>query len=104
MRCFLAVSLGFVGLVTLLTGSTPAWPWGDTGHAIMASMTAKILETESPSTLKKIDDLLAADTDNTLTDHDIASQARWADAYRESSDEARALSSEWHFVDIDFDT
>jgi S1/P1 Nuclease len=48
--------------------------------------------------------LLAADTD-TLTRHDIASEATWADKYRDSDRDTTKIRYEatwrWHFVDIE---
>jgi hypothetical protein len=48
--------------------------------------------------------LLAADTD-TLTHHDIASEATWADKYRDSDRDTTRIRYEatrlWHFVDIE---
>jgi len=48
--------------------------------------------------------LLATDTD-TLTAHDIASEATWADRYRDSDRETTKIryqgTREWHFVDIE---
>ena len=39
-----------------------------------------------------------------LTAHDIASEATWADEYRNRNiDNSRALTSSWHFVDIEID-
>jgi hypothetical protein len=47
--------------------------------------------------------LLAADTSD-LTAHDIASEATWADEYRNRNiNNSRALTSSWHFVDIEID-
>ena len=48
--------------------------------------------------------LLSADTD-TLTGHDIASEATWADKYRDSDRDTTKLryqaTRQWHFVDIE---
>jgi hypothetical protein len=48
--------------------------------------------------------LLAADAD-ILTGHDIASEARWADKYRDSDRDTTKIHYEakwrWHFVDIE---
>jgi hypothetical protein len=48
--------------------------------------------------------LLAADTD-TLTGHDIASEATWADKYRDSDRDTTKIrylaTRQWHFVDIE---
>ena len=46
--------------------------------------------------------LLAADTDS-LTGHDIASAATWADKYRESTQARRDLTHLWHYVDVEID-
>jgi hypothetical protein len=80
----------------------PCFPWGNDGHEYVALLAAKILESESPQTLQKVNALLATDTNNDLTPNDIASEATWADAFRGSSTQARELSAQWHFVDIDF--
>ena len=54
-----------------------------------------------PPVRKKVDALLAADTSD-LTAHDIASEATWADEYRNKNiDNARARTAAWHFVDIE---
>jgi hypothetical protein len=48
--------------------------------------------------------LLAADTD-TLTEHDVASEATWADKYRDSDRDTTKIRYQatrlWHFVDIE---
>jgi hypothetical protein len=47
--------------------------------------------------------MLAADTDS-LTAHDIASEATWADKLRDSNEGgARARTRQWHFVDLEID-
>jgi hypothetical protein len=54
-----------------------------------------------PPVRKKVNALLAADTSD-LTAHDIASEATWADEYRNKNiDNARARTAAWHFVDIE---
>ncbi len=46
--------------------------------------------------------MLAADGDNTLTAHDMASEATWADKLRDANiGGARLGTRQWHFVDIE---
>jgi hypothetical protein len=89
--------------LALTLGCGPSFGWGNEGHEIVATVAAGLLEQDSPGTLKSVNALLKKDTSD-LTDHDIASEATWADAFRESSPAARAATRQWHFVDIDFDT
>jgi hypothetical protein len=50
---------------------------------------------------KRVAALLAADTSN-LTAHDIASEATWADKFRDSNaNGSREHTRQWHFVDIE---
>src|ERR671927_195382 len=101
MRGFLAV-LGSASLALLFT-PTHVLAWGNEGHEYIATLAAEILQAEAPETMKKVDDLLATYTANDLTPTDIASEATWADAFRGSSQQARDLTEQWHFVDIDYD-
>jgi hypothetical protein len=72
--------------------------WGDEGHEVVALIAQSFLD---PAVLKKVNALLAADTDD-LTAHDIASAATWADKFRNRNENgARARTSNWHFVDIE---
>jgi S1/P1 Nuclease len=89
--------------LALTLGCGPGFGWGNEGHEIIATVAASLLEQDSPDVLKSVKALLAKDTSD-LTDHDIASEATWADAFRESTPAARAATRQWHFVDIDFDT
>src|SRR5713101_6507851 len=54
--------------------------WGDEGHKIIALISERFL---NPVARSKVSALLAADPDD-LTTHDIASEATWADRYRDS--------------------
>jgi hypothetical protein len=67
-------------LVTKITVLNPALAWGDEGHEIVALIAERYLNAAARA---KVILLLAGDTD-TLTDHDIASVATWADKYRDS--------------------
>jgi hypothetical protein len=89
--------------LTFILGCGPGFGWGNEGHEIVANVAASLLEQDSPDVLNTVKALLRKDPSD-LTDHDIASEATWADAFRESSPAARAATRQWHFVDIDFDT
>jgi len=75
-----------------------ALAWGDEGHEVVALVAQSFLD---PGVQKKVAALLAADT-SSLTAHDIAASATWADKFRDSnSNGARAKTRQWHFVDIE---
>jgi S1/P1 Nuclease len=96
----LALGVGAVGLALAasMVPSRPALAWGDEGHKVVALVAQAYLE---PAARKRVAALLAADTD-TLTAHDIAAEATWADKYRDANEGgARARTREWHFVDIE---
>lgn len=86
-----------------ILGTTQTLAWGNEGHEYIATLAAEILQADSPETLRKVEALLATDTDNDLTGDDIASEATWADAFRASSQHAKDVTEQWHFVDIDYD-
>jgi hypothetical protein len=79
----------------------PAFAWGDEGHEIIALVAERFLD---PAVRERIAAMLAADTDH-LTAHDIASEATWADRYRDSdrrgSGQHYGQTYQWHFVDIE---
>jgi len=56
----------------------------------------------TPDAQKQITAMLAADTDN-LTKHDIASEATWADKYRDSNNRRSHYTQtrNWHYVDME---
>src|ERR1700756_3213708 len=93
--------LAGIFLTAALTSSRPAFAWGDEGHEIIALIAERYLD---PAVRDKVAMLLAADTD-TLTAHDIASEATWADKYRDSDRNTTKARYEatwrWHFVDIE---
>jgi S1/P1 Nuclease len=84
-----------------LTNPRPAFAWGDEGHKVIALIAEHYLD---PTTRAKVATLLSADTD-TLTSHDIANEATWADKYRDSDRDTTKIRYEatwrWHFVDIE---
>jgi hypothetical protein len=93
--------LACILLCVALTKPHPAAAWGDEGHKIIALIAEHYLD---PAIRTKVATLLAADTD-TLTAHDIASEATWADKYRDSDRNTTKIRYEatwrWHFVDIE---
>ncbi|VIO79231.1 S1/P1 nuclease [Bradyrhizobium ivorense] len=94
-----------LGLAALACGAmfnssqiNPSLAWGPEGHQIVALVAQSFLE---PDVRKRVNALLAADTD-TLTPHDMASAANWADRYRDANiDNSRVRTRQWHFVDIE---
>ncbi len=73
--------------------------WGDDGHMTVALIAQHYL---TPDAQKQITAMLAADTDN-LTKHDIASEATWADKYRDSNNRRSHYTQtrNWHYVDME---
>src|SRR6266478_3234806 len=72
--------------------------WGDEGHEVVALVAQSFLD---PDVRKRVSALLAADT-SSLTAHDIASEATWADKFRDANaDGSRNKTRQWHFVDIE---
>lgn len=91
----------FVFLALAVMVPCPAFAWGDEGHEIIALIAEHYLD---PAARAKVGMLLATDID-TLTTHDIASEATWADKYRDSDRDTTRVRYEgtrlWHFVDIE---
>ena len=86
-----ALACGF-----LLLSPGLAYAWGNEGHQIIATIAMDEL---TPAVRAKVGAMLAADT-SSLTAHDIASEATWADAYRGAGHRETAA---WHFVDDEID-
>jgi hypothetical protein len=76
-----------------------ALAWGDDGHKVVALIAQHYL---TPAAKKQVGAMLAADTDP-LTQHDIASEATWADRYRDSNrrKDNYDATKRWHFVDLE---
>src|SRR5258708_23192430 len=70
-----------LALVTNIAQPRPALAWGDDGHKVVALIAQSFLQAD---VRKRVNALLAADTDS-LTAHDIASAATWADKFRDSN-------------------
>jgi len=97
MKIIIAGSLA-LGLATNIAQPRTALAWGDDGHKVVALIAQSFLETDVRT---RVNALLAADMDS-LTSHDIASAATWADKFRDSNiGGARQRTRQWHFVDIE---
>jgi hypothetical protein len=90
-----------VFLALAVTAPHLACAWGDEGHKIIVLIAEHYLD---PAARAKVAMLLAADSD-TLTGHDIASEATWADKYRDTDRDTTKVRYNatrlWHFVDIE---
>src|SRR5215831_17701995 len=97
MKIIVAGSLA-LALATNIAQPRTALAWGDDGHKVVALVAQSFLE---PDVRKRVNALLAADTDS-LTGHDIASAATWADKFRDANiNGSRLKTRQWHFVDIE---
>ena len=85
----------------LLAAPQDALSWGDDGHKAIALIAQQCL---TPEVKARVAAMLAADTDN-LTKHDIASEATWADKYRDENNrqDHYLQTQNWHFTDIEID-
>jgi hypothetical protein len=94
-----ALAVALAASVCLIPQSALAW--GDEGHRIIALVTDRFLE---PPVRDRVKAMLAADPDD-LTAHDIASEATWADRYRDldrrGSRQHYEQTRRWHFVNIE---
>ena len=84
-----------IALSIVVTVTQHAFAWGDDGHKVVALIAEHYL---APDVRNTVAALLAQDADP-LTAHDIASEATWADKYRNQHRE----TGNWHFVDIEID-
>src|SRR5437764_6034994 len=75
-----------------------AHAWGPEAHRVVALIADKVLQQNDAAVRGKVQAVLATDKDNRLTKNDIASEATWADALRDKSQEARFATSGWHVV------
>ncbi len=81
----------------------PSLAWGPDGHRAIAFFADRLLQQSDPGARGKILALLATDKGNRLTKTDIGSEATWADALREKSEEARDATSAWHSTHLNAD-
>jgi len=84
-----------IGLALNFSQPRTALAWGDEGHEVIALVAQSFLE---PDVRKRVTALLAADTDS-LTAHDIAAEATWADKFRDANiNGSRQKTRQWHFA------
>jgi hypothetical protein len=92
------VALALAALALNFAQPRTAFAWGDEGHEIVALIAQSFLDSD---VRRRVTSLLAADT-SSLTTHDIAGSATWADKYRDANiNGSRQNTSQWHFVDIE---
>ncbi len=92
------IAAGTLALATTIAQPHQALAWGDDGHKVVALVAQSFLDSD---VRKRVNALLAADTDS-LTAHDIANAATWADKFRDANTGGgRQRTSQWHFVDIE---
>jgi hypothetical protein len=98
MKLIAAEALALALTANIAQPST-ALAWGDDGHKTVALIAQHYL---TPAAKKQIKAMLAADTDP-LTKHDFASEATWADKYRDSNHRKDHYeeTERWHFVDLE---
>ena len=84
--------------------SAPAFAWGDAGHQIVAAIADHYLE---PAVRRRIAAILTTDRSRLTAGTDIASEATWADKYRDSDRATTQLryhaTRNWHFVDLELE-
>ncbi|MDB5396287.1 MAG: Nuclease family protein [Rhodospirillales bacterium] len=99
-KTYIASALIFGAFCGILIPSQ-AFAWNEEGHRIVALIADHYLD---PAVKQKIETMLSADTD-TLTQHDIASEAIWADTHRDldrKKAQARfAVTDTWHSLAIE---
>jgi len=97
MKMIIAGTLA-LALGTNIVQPHAALAWGDDGHKVVALIAQSFLDAD---VRKRVNALLAADTDS-LTAHDIAGAATWADKFRDANiNGSRLKTRQWHFVDIE---
>lgn len=96
-----AIARTLFAVLPMLAPSDLALAWGDDGHETVALIAQPCLTATAKKTVAS---LLAADTDN-LTSHDFASEATWADKYRDENHrhDHYKETQNWHFTDIEVD-
>ena len=82
----------------MLAAPLHAWAWGDAGHQVVGLIAQRHL---LPEVRTRVEALLATDDSHLTPETSIASEATWADRYRDSSPEHKAQTFDWHFVDIE---
>jgi hypothetical protein len=93
--------IALFSLSVFLAAPQQAFAWGDDGHKTVALIAQQCL---TSSAKNQVAAMLAADSDP-LTQHDIASEATWADKYRDENNrkDHYEQTQNWHFTDIEID-
>jgi hypothetical protein len=94
-------AIALCGVSMFVASQQHAMAWGDDGHKTVALIAEQFL---TPTAKRQVDALLAGDTD-TLTRHDIASAATWADRFREENHRRDNYDAtrRWHYVDLEIE-
>jgi len=86
----------------LLAFPGSSWAWGDEGHEAIGLIADHFL---TPGVRQKVAALLATDGTQLTPNVGIASEATWADKFRDSDRRTTKVhyngTHEWHFVDIE---
>ncbi len=95
-----SVSVSLICAMALWPASAHAW--GDEGHQIVALIAERYLDANVKLRVQR---LLATDASALVPDSSMASEATWADRYRDSDRDAGALrylqTRQWHYVDLE---
>ena len=95
-------SVAIALLCALAAGPRPTHAWGDEGHRIVALIAQHYLD---PPVMLRVQGLLAGDISALASDRSIASEATWADRYRDSDRDGSRVRYEhtrqWHYVDLE---
>jgi hypothetical protein len=98
----------FISWVVCLT--LASWPhvgraWGDEGHRVVALIAEHFLNSHARTEVYR---LLATDDSELVPDTSMASEALWADRFRDSDRDGTRVRYEgtrqWHYVDIELDS
>jgi hypothetical protein len=94
-------AIALCGVSMFVASQQQAMAWGDDGHKTVALIAEQFL---TPTAKRQVSALLASDTD-TLTPHDIASAATWADRFREANHRRDNYDAtrRWHYVDLEIE-
>ncbi len=89
-------------LAMLIANAPPAFAWGDPGHEMVALIADHYLK---PAVRTRAMAILSGDTTHLTSDTGIASEATWADKFRDSDRNTTKIhydqTHNWHFVDIE---
>jgi hypothetical protein len=100
---WICVVNGLMGFICIGT-SASAYAWGDEGHEVVGLIADHYLDA---AVRTKVQTILAGDITHLTPDTGIASEATWADKFRDSDRNTTKVhynqTHNWHFVDIELD-